>query len=46
VRYAEVYGPSVNDPAVGVPAHPNAAGARAQAQIVLDYLSKNPRRMQ
>ena len=46
VRYAEVYGPSVNDPAVGVPAHPNAAGARAQAQIVLNYLSKNPRRMQ
>ena len=38
VRYAEVYGPSVNDPAVGVPAHPNAAGARAQAAIVLRYL--------
>jgi hypothetical protein len=38
VRYAEVYGPSVNDPAVGVPAHPNAAGARAQARIVLRYL--------
>jgi hypothetical protein len=38
VRYAEVFGPSVNDPAVGVPAHPNAAGARAQARIVLDYL--------
>ena len=27
-----------NDPAVGVPAHPNAAGARAQAAVVLDYL--------
>jgi hypothetical protein len=40
VRYAEVYGPSVNDPAVGVPAHPNAAGARAQAQIVLDHLRR------
>lgn len=39
VRYAEVYGPSVNDPAVGVPAHPNAAGARAQAAAVLEYLS-------
>lgn len=38
VRYGEIYGPSVNDPAVGVPAHPNAAGARAQAAVVLDYL--------
>ena len=38
IRYGETYGPSVNDPAVGVPAHPNAAGARAQAAIVLDYL--------
>ena len=38
VRYAEVYGPSVNDPAVGVPAHPNAAGARAQAAALLKYL--------
>jgi hypothetical protein len=38
VRYAEALGPSVNDPAIGVPAHPNSAGARAQAQVVLDYL--------
>ena len=38
VRYGEIYGPSVNDPAVGVPAHPNAAGARAQAAVVLEYL--------
>jgi len=38
VRYGETFGPSVNDPAVGVPAHPNAAGARAQAAVVLDYL--------
>jgi len=38
VRYGEIYGPSANDPAVGVPAHPNAAGARAQAAVVLDYL--------
>jgi hypothetical protein len=38
VRYGEIYGPSVNDPAVGVPAHPNAAGARAQAEVVLRYL--------
>lgn len=45
VRYAEVLGLSVNDVAVGVPAHPNAAGARAQARIVLDYLAKNPRRI-
>ena len=45
VRYAEVLGLSVNDVAVGVPAHPNASGARAQARIVLDYLSKNPRRI-
>ena len=36
VRYGEIYGPSVNDPAVGVPAHPNAAGARAQAAVVLE----------
>lgn len=38
VRWAEVYGPSANDPAVGVPAHPNAAGARGQAAAVLDHL--------
>ncbi len=38
VRYAEALGVSLNDPAVGVPAHPNAAGARAQAQAVLAYL--------
>ena len=38
VRYAEAFGPSVNDLAVGVPAHPNSAGARAQARAVLDYL--------
>ena len=37
-RYGEIYGPSVNDPAVGVPAHPNRAGARAQAAVVLEYL--------
>ncbi len=41
LRYGETYGPSVNDPAVGVPAHPNAAGARAQAAIVLDYLKRH-----
>ena len=38
VRYAEAIGLSVNDPAIGVPAHPNSAGARAQARAVLDYL--------
>ncbi|MDO3395948.1 SGNH/GDSL hydrolase family protein [Nocardioides sp. SOB44] len=38
VRWAETYGPSVNDPAVGVPAHPNAAGARAQAAYLLEHL--------
>jgi hypothetical protein len=42
VRYGETYGPSVNDPAVGVPAHPNAAGARGQARAVLDYLRTHP----
>ena len=41
IRYGETYGPSVNDPAVGVPAHPNAAGARAQAAVVLDYLQRH-----
>ncbi|KRF13936.1 hypothetical protein ASG90_14080 [Nocardioides sp. Soil797] len=34
-RYVEVVGVSVNDPAIGVPAHPNAAGARAQFRAVL-----------
>jgi hypothetical protein len=34
-RYVEVYGPSVNGPAVGVPAHPNSAGAAAQFRAVL-----------
>ena len=38
VRYAEALGPSLNDPAMGVPAHPNSAGARAQARAVLAYL--------
>lgn len=38
VRYAEVLGLSVNDVAIGVPAHPNSAGARAQAATVLRYL--------
>ncbi len=38
VRYAEALGPSVNDPAAGVPAHPNSAGARAQARAVVAYL--------
>jgi lysophospholipase L1-like esterase len=38
VRYAEVLGLSVNDVAVGVPAHPNSAGARAQAATVLRHL--------
>ena len=41
LRYGETFGPSVNDPAVGVPAHPNAAGARAQAAIVLDHLQRH-----
>lgn len=38
VRYAEVVGLSVNDLAVGVPAHPNSAGARAQYRAVLAQL--------
>jgi len=38
VRYAEVLGLSVNDVAIGVPAHPNSAGARAQAAVVLRHL--------
>jgi hypothetical protein len=37
-RYVEVYGPSVNGPAVGVPAHPNSAGAAAQFRAVLDQV--------
>jgi hypothetical protein len=42
-RYAEVLGLSVNDLAIGVPAHPNAAGARAQAKSVLRYLANHPK---
>jgi hypothetical protein len=42
-RYAETLGLSVNDLAIGVPAHPNAAGARAQAASVLDYLRAHPK---
>ena len=42
-RYAEVLGLSVNDLAIGVPAHPNAAGARAQAASVLQYLRNHPK---
>ena len=42
-RYAETLGLSVNDLAIGVPAHPNAAGARAQAASVLQYLRKHPK---
>lgn len=41
-RYAETLGLSVNDLALGVPAHPNAAGARAQAASVMDYLKAHP----
>jgi len=42
-RYAETLGLSVNDLAIGVPAHPNSAGARAQAASVLDYLRAHPK---
>jgi lysophospholipase L1-like esterase len=42
VRYGEVLGASVNSPAVGIPAHPNSAGARAQADVVLRYLLRHP----
>lgn len=38
LRWGETYGPSANDPAVGIPAHPNAAGARGQAAAIVDYL--------
>jgi hypothetical protein len=41
-RYAETLGVSINDPAIGFPAHPNAAGERAQAASVLDYLRAHP----
>lgn len=40
VRYVEMFGPSINDLAVGVPLHPNAAGARAQAAAVLAQVRK------
>lgn len=38
VRYAEAYGLSLNGVAVGVPAHPNSAGAEAQARAVIAHL--------
>lgn len=38
VRYGEVFGLSVNSPAIGIPAHPNNAGATAQADAVLAHL--------
>jgi hypothetical protein len=38
VRYAEAYGVSLNGVAVGVPAHPNSAGAEAQARAVIAHL--------
>lgn len=41
VRYVEVGGPSVNGPAVGVPAHPNSAGAEAQFRAVLKAFRKH-----
>ncbi|MDT0202137.1 GDSL-type esterase/lipase family protein [Nocardioides sp. AE5] len=37
-RYIELLGPSINDLGIIVPAHPNAAGARAQAKAVLDQI--------
>jgi hypothetical protein len=37
-RYAEAYGLSLNGVAVGVPAHPNSAGAEAQARAVIAHL--------
>lgn len=39
-RYAEVLGVSVNGLAVGIPAHPNPAGARAQFRAVLKQVRK------
>ncbi|MDN5743879.1 MAG: hypothetical protein L0H31_02025, partial [Nocardioidaceae bacterium] len=40
-RYVEGLGIlSLNDLAVAIPAHPNAAGARSQAQSVLDQLKR------
>lgn len=41
VRYVEVAGPSVNGPAVGVPAHPNSAGAAAQFRAVLAQVRRD-----
>lgn len=40
VRYAEAYGLSLNGIAVGVPAHPNSAGAEAQARAVIAQLGR------
>ncbi len=37
-RYVEVVGVSVNGPGVGVPAHPNSAGAAAQFRAVLKQI--------
>ncbi len=40
VRYAEALGVSLNDIAVVIPAHPNAAGARAQFRAVLKQVRR------
>ncbi len=40
VRYAEALGLSFNDIAVVIPAHPNAAGARAQYRAVLKQVRR------
>lgn len=42
-RYAEVLGLSINDLGVVVPAHPNAAGARAQFRATLKQVKKGGR---
>ncbi|MDN5895683.1 MAG: SGNH/GDSL hydrolase family protein [Nocardioides sp.] len=39
-RYAEVLGVSLNGVSVGIPAHPNPAGARAQFRAVLAQVRK------
>ncbi|NYG60412.1 lysophospholipase L1-like esterase [Nocardioides daedukensis] len=39
-RYVEVVGVSVNDLGIGIPAHPNSAGARAQFRAVLKQVNK------
>jgi len=41
-RYGEILGLTLNAPAIGIPMHPNSAGAKAQSKVIIKYLRKHP----